>query len=624
MAKRIDDDILKNHAISKFSASKNWRDEKILSRWKKSNNLYDGIFDTGDKEKSDVLIGQGRLFIPKTYSHIQRMLVDILETVFFDPEEVVSIAAWKSVPYETRMIVKTLLNYRLNGNPINFYSEAFEASLDALRNKVGIFKVYPVFTFHDEILNNRKTKVADSFKPVVECVPYEDVFFDPAATWKDYWKYTVIHRMKKSVDYLKRRGYKNLDDLPNVADGGDMDEIKEQRERDQGSPFKSYYSTGNIKEDAEVYIYEIWTHLDVNGDGLLESCVYTMGGDGSGPKRLISNVEENDLPYKREGDDYNRPPIIVGSAFPEPHKMYGKDLPEIVEGLQRETNAQRNQRREAVALSLRRPILANRNSGIDLMSLVNRRIGGVVLADDVSPSSIREMDIQGVGGDTVQEQSKTDQDFFETTSIPPNLLGMPTSSDETATATTAHISNANKKIEMVIKNLAYTLFSEAFRYLLRLEQSYETDEFIELVTGRKLGWAFMDDNSPPRSLIQGEFGVTANLGVNKQAQLNKWMLLFDRGNQANLATMQMVQIGVVDPKSVKFINTTTFFDRVMPLLGEKEIDEYKIQAQQPPPQEGQGGGMPGIASQPRQLGNVEAVLSNMNPENVTGGNNGGI
>jgi hypothetical protein len=604
MAKGISDEILKRHAQQKFDQSRNWRDDKILARWKKSNNLYDGIFESDQKEKSDVLVGQGRLFIPKTYSHIQRILVDILETVFFDPEEIVTITTWKNVPYETREIVKTLLNYRLNGNPINFYAEAFEAAMDALRNKVGIFKVYPVFK-----------KETNSFKPAIECVPYEDVFFDPRATWKDYWKYTVIHRMRKSVDYLKRRGYKNLDDLPS-GDIADNDEIKDQREQSQGSSFK-FYSQGEKDTDPEVYIYEIWTHLDVNGDGLLESCVYTMAGDGGGPKRVISDVEENDLPYMHEGDDYNRPPIIVGEAFPESHKMYGKDLPEIVEGLQRETNAQRNQRREAVALSLRRPILASRNAGLDLMSLVNRRIGGVVLGDDVGPSSVREMDISGVGGDTVQEQAKTDQDFFETTSIPPNLLGMPTNKEETATATTAHISNANKKIELIIKNLAFTLFTPTFKYLLRLEQAYETDAFIELVTGRKLGWLFMDDNSPPRSYIQGEFDVVANMGVNKQAQLNKWLLLMDRASQANMATAQMVMQGVVDPKIVQFFNPMVFMTRILPLLGEKDINEYKLQAQQPPPQE--GGGPPGIASQPRQLGNVEASVSNLNAENIMGG-----
>lgn len=67
---KISEETLKRHAQTKFDASRNWRDDKILSRWKKSNNLYDGIFESNQKEKSDVLAGQGRLFIPKTYSHI--------------------------------------------------------------------------------------------------------------------------------------------------------------------------------------------------------------------------------------------------------------------------------------------------------------------------------------------------------------------------------------------------------------------------------------------------------------------------------------------------------------------------------------------------------------------------
>ena len=609
---KLDEAFLTSHGVDRFSASKNWREQDIEQRWVDSNDQYDSRFKTGkDKERSDVLLGKDKLFIPKTYTHVQRILVDILESFFFDPEEIVSVSSWKGVPSDHRKMVKTLLNYRLNSHPIQFYQEALEASLDAVRNKVGIMKVFPKFT----------GKNNTGFTPQMPCLPFEDVFFEATATWKDYHQKTIIHRMLLPLDHLKRQGYKNLDQFDTVQDHVGTDEVKTQRAEDQGSPFndKTEVTPSNL-----AYVYDVWTHLDVDGDGLLESANYLMGGDQGGPRFVIRGVEENKLPYMVDGEDYNRPPIVVGSAFPEPHKMYGKDLPEIVEGLQRETNSLRNQRREAVALGLRPPTLVMRGSGVDLMSLVNRRVGGVVLGNDVSPSSLREMDVKDATAGSYRESAITDQDFFEATSIPPQLLGVSSPGEQSATESVQQDTNANKKIAMIIKNLAQTLFIPAFKMLLRLEQTYETDAFLEKVAGRVLGDVFrsVDDLTgemsilkKKRAIIEGDFELKVNVGINKQAQLNKWFLLMDRANQANASTANMVQLGVVNPQDAKFIDVAKYFDKVMPIVGEKDVDEYKISAQQPP-QEAQGTA-PGVASQPSLPGGspIQAV-SNLNPEGI--------
>jgi hypothetical protein len=540
------------------------------------------------------------------------MLVDVLEAFFFDPEEIVTVGSWKGIPEDHKRMVKTLLNYRLNTHPISFYQEAYEVCLDAIRNKIGIMKVFPKFSGEGN----------KGFSPEMVAVPFEDVFFESTATWKDYHQKTIIHRMLLPLDHLKRQGYKNLDQFDAVSDPTLADEVKEQRAEDQGSPFNVQ---SEVKPSDLVYVYDIWTHLDVDGDGLLESANYLMGGDQGGPDFVIRDVEENKLPYQIEGEDYNRPPIVVGSAFPEPHKMYGKDLPEIVEDLQRETNSLRNQRREAVALGLRPPTMVMRGSGIDLMSLVNRRVGGVVLGNDVSPSSIREMDVHDATAGSYRESAVTDQDFFEATSISPQRLGIGTPGEQSATESVQQETNANKKVALVIKSLAETVFVPSFRMLLRLEQEYETDSFLEKVAGRVLGADFgardpltgeiiQQSIKKKKDIIQGDFELKVNVGINKQAQLNKWFLLMDRANQANASTANMVQLGVVAPQDAEFISISEIFDRVFPVLGEKDLAAFKIQAQQPPIQEG-GAGAPGVASQPALPGGepIQAV-SNLNPE----------
>ena len=621
---KLTEDFIENRGRSLFATSRNWIAETVVPRWKDSNDLYNSKFKKQNEGKSDILIGQGKLFIPKTYSHVQRMLVDILDTYFLDPEEIVDVISWKSIPSETREIVKALMNYRLNGHPINFYQESYEACLDALKNKVGIFKVYPNIKTEKtkvqipnpanplETIEEEK-EVVTSFNPCIDCLPYEDVFFSPNATWKDYWRFPIIHRMRKPLDYLKRRGYKNLEDLESVYNSEGVDEIKEQRTADMGSPFSNNQDV-SVNGQNEIFIYEFWDFLDVNGDGLLESCSYIMAGTADTATRLIRDIEENTLPYMAHGDDYNRPPIVMGQSFPEPHQLMGKDLPEIVEGLQRETNAIRNQRREAVALALRKPILINRSANIDLVGLLNRRIGGIVQGDDISLSSVREMDISDPTSQSIAEMAKVDTDFYETTSVPPNLLGMPSSSDETATAVTSQVANANKKIANVIRNLAYTLFIPSLRMLLRLEQMYESDNYIQMVTGRILGWKMAMDNMPPIEIIQGDFDLTVNIGMNKQTQINKWIMLFDRGVQANQATVGMLQAGVVNPANVHFVDTMKFYHKMLPLVGEKAVKEYMIAAQAAP-QEGMASG---VASQPRLPEQLTGEVGSMNPEGMQG------
>ncbi len=600
---RITEEYLDRRAEAIFRASTNFRSQKITDRWRKSNNLYDGIFETSQKEKSDVLIGQGRLFIPKTYSHIQRMLVDLIEAFYFDPEEIVTVTNWKSIPYETREIVKVLLNYRLNNNPIQFYQEIYEVCLDALKNKIGILKIYPDITQNDD-------KTIKTFAPRMDCRPYEDVFFDVQATWKDYWRYPIMDRMIKSLDELKRRGYKNLDEIKAINLVDLNDSIKMQRALDQGSDL-GFTTPDSDKTLEYTVLYEIWDFIDIDGDGLLESCSYYYAGDAQGPHWLVKNAEENTLPYRREGDIYNRPPIVVCHSFPESHKMYGKDVPEIVEGLQKQTNAIQNQLREATALAIRGHTLVSRSAGVDLMTLMNRKIGSVVLADDTSEQSVREFKNSPPPPGAYQEQAKVDQDFYETTSIPPNMMGMPSSQDETATAVTAHVANANKKIQLVISNIARTGLIDAFGKLLRLEQYFETDTFIEMVTGRKLGWKFAADSAPPKEIIQGEFELQVSMGINKQLQLNKLMMILDRGNQHNATLTAMVQGGVVKPGEVKFFNPQIILKRALAILGEKEFEEFILQAQQPPPE--MIGGGPGVASQTGLNQLPETALRSLNP-----------
>ena len=612
----LSDEYLVQRAQEIVKKAVNWRDLKQTNDWQRYANLYDGVFEEKEKKRSDVLLGQSRMFINKIYPHVQRTLVDVLDTIFSNPDEIVTLES-KRMPSEQRELISTVLNYRLTGHPINFYFEAYEACLDALKTQYGIFKIYPSLKtrkiegtqeaiYIDEngieqiqFATPERIEITE-YHPNIDCVPYEDVFFDPRATWKDYWKYPIVHRMTRSKDYLKRRGYKNFEEIPHVS-GVSYDETTSQQSD----------STESSKAMENIIIFEVWDFQDVNNDGLLESCSSVYGGsNGTKPLTLIGDIEINSLPYTFPNDDYNRSPFIIGCGFPEPHKLAGKCIPQIGEGLQKETNALRNQAREAVAQALRPFLLVNKSAGLDLISLSNRRVGGIALGDDVSTNSIRWESVPDVTQGALLAQQQTDKDFHETVS-PPNLLGVPSGGDETATAVSRHEYNANKKINFIIMNLANTLFLPAFKYLLKLEQEYESDKYIQFITGQVLGWGLPADGQPTKDVIKGDFDLKVNISVNKKLRLNSYALLMDRANQSNLAMLQMVSAGTVSPQDAKFFNVAMLYKKILELMGEKPSEEYIMQALPPmiPPQGG-------VASQPRIPADVGAEILSQNP---TGG-----
>lgn len=611
---------LKSYGTTIFATMKGARElGGIDERWVRSMDLYDSIF-APEHKKVSALLGVPRVFIPKTYAQVKRILEDVLETFFFDFEEICGVfTRKKKTPAMSIDAVKTLLNYRLNGNPINFYQEAYEVCLSALRNKVGIFQVYPKLKTEKQQkkdaggnkLREAEEKIT-AFHPCIDTLPYEDVYFHADSTWKDYYFRTIVVRKKVSRDYCKRREFKNLDQVGAASDTSTGNQVKQQRQRQ--SPFAP--QDNSIKAAQGIYIYSFWD-LMPGDNGLLESGYFIMGGDSEGPKVMFQDWKKNDLPYKFMGDDYVRPPIIVATAFPEPFMMYGKDFPQVTEGLQTETNISRNQEREAVARWLRAPVLVDRNANVDVMGLMIRRIGGVVQGDNISGDAVRELQQQSPLPVTQPSGQRIDADYSEISSITPNQLGVSTGGEQSATEFAGLDRNANKMIKGVVRNLAITGLVPAMKYLLRLEQQYEDDAFIELVTGERLGWTFKKDKdgnyvgAPPSLLIQGEFSLFVNLGINKQAQLGQYRILAEIGNQTNLAMTQAVQLGIVQPADVKLFNAVWAFERMAPLLGQKNTEEMFIQAKQPPLPP-PGGNVPRGTASPPRVGSG----TNVGPESV--------
>ena len=299
--------------------------------------------------------------------------------------------------------------------------------------------------------------------------------------------------------------------------------------------------------------------------------------------------------------------------------MYGKDLPQVTEGLQKETNARFNSEREASARALRPPVLVNRGANVDLMALMIRKIGAVVQGNDIGPEAIREMEIANPIPISLPGQQRTDQLYTEISSIGPEQVGasQPGSEDQSATASSTQSTNANKKMNMVIRNLTQTGIIPMLRFILRLEQEYESDELIEQVTGRVLGWKFVKDKDGkhigprPSVVIQGDFDLQISVGINKQNQLAQLKTITELGTQANGTLVQALQVGAVKATDVKFYSSMWGFKQMAKLLGQKNTDEMFYPAMQPPPPQGKPGGGTQMPSAPGVSGPMTPAQLNI-------------
>jgi len=117
---KYDDSYIEEHGKQLFKDSSAWYDEKIKPQMVADSYQYDSLFTK--KSRSNTTRAD-KLFIPKTYSVVDRLLVDVLDSIFSDMDNIVTVTSWKTIPSLTKDIVSTLLNYRLNGNPINLYNE---------------------------------------------------------------------------------------------------------------------------------------------------------------------------------------------------------------------------------------------------------------------------------------------------------------------------------------------------------------------------------------------------------------------------------------------------------------------------------------------------------------------
>lgn len=264
-----------------------------------------------------------------------------LMKVFTGSDEVITIAGVTEEDDVKAEVMQDLCVYQLQRQN-KFFPVLYNWMKDALITGMGIVKCYwertEGATKENVILNARalgelsatgvnitSVEGPDSFNdyhveydspyyiknsPKIENILVSEFLYDPNAKTLEEANF-VAHKKKVTLSYLREREqqgiYSNIDAIKSEAFApGFNTDLLENTINDE------YYNINtNNEEEArrEVTIYECYTKIDINGDGILEDVIVTVAGD------TVIRLEENYM---------GRHPFFVLSPTKDPHRIWAK------------------------------------------------------------------------------------------------------------------------------------------------------------------------------------------------------------------------------------------------------------------------------------------------------------
>jgi hypothetical protein len=146
--------------------------------------------------------------------------------------------------------------------------------------------------------------------------------------------------------------------------------------------------------------------------------------------------------------NHKKKPFVVASYDPRPNEFHGFRLVQIIEHLQHELNAKRNQRMDNVTLALYHMWKVKKDSGIDAEDIVVQPNGIIWVADN---DDVEELKLTDVTSSSYSEEDKLKQDIEQVTGTPSVVRGNDTARKETATESSIKADSASIRFETKIQ-----------------------------------------------------------------------------------------------------------------------------------------------------------------------------
>lgn len=437
----------------RFNRARNYRVTTQDPIWKRSYNNWRGILDTS------IYPWRSKLFIPWSFTVVET----IIPKVFAREPKWRALSRTPDFPEDGPRTVNDLLNYQWIHAGMRL--KMYDYIKDSLMYSKGYAKIGWKFqtktnTFMEPVVGKNdvitfKKVVRSKIEhddPDIEIVDPMDIYVDPDATSLDNADY-LIHRKSVNKDKLKEN--------PNY---NNVDKLEDTNNPNQYEDKLSRYKDSVPSEDKDKHLVEILEYWEED--------------------RLIVLANRN-VVLRDTPNPYNhkKMPFVELDDYRDPHRYYGQSELSVIDPLQREINAIRNQRRDYDNLALNPVIrmvpgvLRNPNSAV-------MAPGSVWMVSDLNSMDVFEM--PQLQGSATEIEERTAQDIKMSVAIDEIGIGLlpenpqRRSATEVVTASTAAGKRFSMKIallEEAVKKIGQQVFA--------LDQQFLDKERIIQIVGER-------------------------------------------------------------------------------------------------------------------------------------------
>lgn len=396
--------------------------------------------------------------------------------------------------------------------------------------------------------------------PVIENIPITEILWDPNATTSISECRYIIHRKEMSISDLRkmeRNGiWKNVKTVIESiskaknhnefsSSGQDMQDVYRRYDGGYFLPNSASFDPKNPR--STVFVYECYTQIDLDGDGILEDAIITFCGD------TILRQEEN---------PYGCYPFFTLCPFPAPFKINGDGFAEMLEHLQNLQTALMRQIIINISSNNNRKVAYDASS-LSQEDLVNDNKYIPTMGDP--KNVLKELELLPYDQSVYQFKDSLDSLIERRSGV--NRYYQGTTSEaksSTATGVQAMISASSQRIELVARIFAETGLKDLYRWLIRANQLFLDSAQAVRVNNTPIVIA-PDD-------IAGKFdyGISVGLGLGETDRKvgNLQMLI-------QILTTVCLNIGITSPNKIR-----NAVSKLVEQLGYKDFDQFLLTDQE--------------------------------------------
>ena len=522
--------------------------------------------------------------LSKTSSLVSTDVADTIEwalpslmKVFTGSDEVITVAGVTEEDDQNAGVMQSLLVYQLQRQN-KFFPILYNWMKDALITGMGIIKCYwertEGYTPETAQLNADALRLLTQTGVEITNVEGPDIMGDFTVTWNSpyYIKNSpklenilvseflyspdaknledanfIAHRKKVTMSHLRQKEregiYANVDMVH--PDSGPISWITDQVEDVIGDHYTPLHNNQQDKAREEVTIYECYTKIDFNNDGVLEDMIITVAGD------VILRAEPNYM---------GRHPFFSISPTKDPHRIWVKrSYAELIGELQDMKVALTRQIVQNIALT-NDPKMILAEESINISDYIEgrkviRKKPGSPMGDAAMPMPVNQLSPQ-----TFQFLEYLEGQKENRTGITRYNQGLDANSlNKTATGISAILGQSSQRLELIARMFAETGISELFRFMVSLNQKFVDQNTVVRLTNKQLRVS-PDD-------LNGNFDLIVNAGISISTKESTIMTL-----QTMLTALMQTQaagIPIVTPQ-----NIYNLFKKWIESAGFKNYSDY--------------------------------------------------